>query len=240
MKRRGLISSSLFAIILLAQAGLASAGGTARYSQTINYSGNLYYYVTGGPPNTCGELDTYRNGSWLFAPGWLCTDANGNATKGPWSWSNTPSDQTDEPTFIRWPDGTTTNSATHIWDKTCPQTYRDTPLQKPPTAYSGHATDGMWGAGFDFPLQAFSTFADVTNPLDQEYWVNSTYGYSSVSGAYIPASLTHVNRWYVNWSTAFPPASQHIPGHTYSWVTCVTDGSTCASGCSSILFTVPY
>ena len=55
----------------------------------------------------------------------------------------------------------------------------------------------------------------------------------------IPASLTHVNRWYVNWTTPFPPASQHISGHSYVWTTCVLDGSTCTSGCVTTSFTVP-
>jgi len=239
MKGTWLSTSSLFAIVLLAQAGLAAAVGTARFSQTLNYSGSLYYYVTGGPPNTCGELDTFRNGSWLFVPGWLCTDANGNATKGPWTWSGTPGDQTDDPAFIKWPDGSTTNNATHIWDKTCPTTYRDTALVKPPTAYSGHATDGMWGAGFDFYPYAFSTFVDVTDINNPMYWRNATTGYSEYLSYQVTASLNHVNRWYVSWSTAFPPPSQHIPGHKYQWMTCVTDGSTCLDGCVFTTFTAP-
>lgn len=241
MKKKRLIRSSLFAVVLLAPAALAAATvGTAKFSRTINYSGDLYYYVTGGPPNTCGELDSFRNGAWLFAPGWLCTDANGNATKGPWSWSSTPGDQTDDPAFIKWPDGSTTNNAMHIWDKTCPTTFRDTAVQKPPAAYSGHATDGTWGAGFDFSPYAFSSFIDVTDIYHQVYWVNASLGYSSYSGVQITANLTHVNRWYVNWSTPFPSASQHVPGHSYVWTTCVTDGSTCTSGCSTTSFTVPF
>jgi len=215
----------------------ASTGGTARYSQTINYYGSLYYYITGGPANTCGELDTFRNGSWLFSPGWVCTDASGNATKGPWSWTSTPSDQTDDPTFIRWPDGTTTNNATHIWDKTCAMTYRDTSVQTPPTSYSGHATDTMWGAGFDFSPPAYSYFQDITNQFALLYWVNATAGYGSSSPVQITPSLTHVNRWYVNWSTAFPASNNHLSGHKYQWTTCVSDGV--CGGCASTIFTMP-
>jgi hypothetical protein len=214
----------------------ASTGGTARYSQTINYYGSLYYYITGGPANTCGELDTYRNGSWLFSPGWVCTDASGNATKGPWYWSSA-FDQTDEPTFIRWPDGTTTNNATHIWDKECAYTYRDTAVQTPPTSYSGHATDSTWGAGFDFSPFADSFFEDVTDPAVTLYWVNATSGYSSTTPVYITPGLSHVNRWYVNWSTTFPASGNHLSGHKYKWYTCVTDGN--CSGCAVTSFTMP-
>lgn len=64
---------------------------------------------------------TVRNGSTLIAPGWICTDANGNATKGPWTWANTPSDQTHRYVTIWWPDGTQTLPfKDHIWDKSCP------------------------------------------------------------------------------------------------------------------------
>jgi len=215
----------------------ASTGGSASYSQTINYSGSLTYSITGGPANTCGELDTYRNGSWLFAPGWVCTDANGNANKGPWTWSNTPSDQTDDPTFIRWPDGTTTNSTMHIWDKTCAVTYRDTPVQQlPPTAYNGHATDATYGAGFDFSPHAYSYFMDVTNPGAALYWVTSA-GYNYSQPAPVTATLTRSSRWYVNWSTPIPPANYHFSGHSYRWVTCVDDGS--CTACSTTNFTMP-
>jgi hypothetical protein len=215
----------------------ASTGGSARYSQTINYQGSLSYYITGGPANTCGELDTYRNGSWLFAPGWVCTDASGNATKGIWTWSSTPSDQTDDPTFIRWPDGTTTNSAMHIWDKNCAVTYRDSSIQTPPTSYYGHATDTMWGAGFDFSPNTDSEFTDVTNPSVPLYWVNATVGYNSTAPIHFTPSLARVNRWYVNWNTVFPASNNHLSGHKYQWLMCVDDG-VCAH-CAVTNFTMP-
>jgi hypothetical protein len=217
----------------------ASTVGTARYGQKINYSGSLLYTISGGPPNTCGELDTYRNGSWLFAPGWVCTDAFGQATKGPWYWANTPSDQTDDPTFIKWPDGSTTSNDMHIWDKNCAVTYRDAPVlpappntTPPPTSYNGHATDTTWGAGFDFGPHAFSCFKDRTTGL---YWDSATGQYSSSICQHVTASLSHVNRWYVTWSTAFPAAWAHTSGHTYDWFTCVDDGS-CADCGSDLLF----
>jgi hypothetical protein len=212
----------------------AAIVGSASFSTTINYFGTLYYYVTGGPPNTCGELNTYRNGAWLYGANWLCTDASGNATKGPWTWAGTPSDQTDEPAYIRWPDGTTTNNATHIWDKTCATTFLTTPAGSPPTTYAGYSTDAQWGAGFDFaPYIKYTEFQDLTTGL---YWDPATHAYSA-SYKNVPLNLTRVNRWRVNWTTSFPAPGDHVSGHNYAWWSCMSD-SYCAN-CSTRTFTMP-
>lgn len=207
----------------------AAIVGSASFNYTINYGGMpaLYYTVTGGPPNTCGELNTYRNGSWLYGANWLCTDSAGNATKGPWTWANTPTDQTDEPAYIRWPDGSTTNNATHIWDKSCSNTFRTTAGAVDglsPLAYSGYATDAQWGAGFDFGGSGISVFQNLTTG---KYWGPGLSGYTSTSSTYlyVQASLSRVNRWRVNWTTSFPPRSAHVSGNSYRWFTCVSDGS---------------
>jgi hypothetical protein len=212
----------------------AALQGTAWFNHTINcqFSGDLYYYVTGGPPNTCGELNTYRNGSWLFASNWLCTDSSGNATKGPWSWSGTPSDQTDEPAFIRWPNGNTTNNADHIWDKSLPDTYRDSPGGAPPTSYYGHATDAQWGTGFDFGGYCFSDFRNISTNL---WWNPATGTYSSSSYKSVTNTLSRVNRWYVNWSGPFPSSGSHVSSNTYEWFTCCLDS--CSGSCTSYQFT---
>lgn len=212
----------------------AAIVGSAYFSQTVSYQNslNLYYTVNGGPPNTCGELNSYRNGSWIFGANWLCTNASGNATKGPWTWAGTPSDQTDEPAFIRWPNGDTTNNAVHIWDKTCAQTFRTTPSGSPPTSWAGYATDTQWGAGFDFNPVAQTHFQDLTTGL---YWWPPG-GYSA-SYNYTTATLSRVNRWRVNWTTSFPSAGAHVSGRQYRWTTCITDGG-CAS-CASHTFTAP-
>jgi hypothetical protein len=123
----------------------------------------------------------------------------------------------------------------HIWDKNCAVTYRDSPAQVPPTSYYGHATDTTWGAGFDFGPHAFSCFQDRSTGL---YWNTATGGYTSSNCTFTTASLSHVNRWYVNWSTVFPPAGVHTSGHTYDWFTCVDDGS-CASCGYDLVFTMP-
>lgn len=213
----------------------AAIVGTAQFSATVNYqlSGNLTYTVTGGPPNTCGELNTYRNGAWLYAANWICTNASGNATKGPWTWSGTPSDQTDEPAYIRWPNGDTTNSSLHIWDKTCAQTFRTTPSGSPPTSWAGYATDTQWGAGFDFGGYKEAFFQDETTGL---YWDPATGAYTAPYKVVTP-TLSRVNRWRVNWSTSFPAAGAHVSGHHYYWGTCVLDGY-CAD-CTTLTFTKP-
>jgi len=204
--------------------------GTAWFSQTVNYSGTLDYYVSGGPASTCGELDTYRNGSWLYSPGWLCTDSTGYAHKGPWYWSSSPS-QTDEPAYIRWPNNDTTNNLTHVWDKQCATAYRDSPAGTPPTSYYGHATDVTWDAGFDFGSNAFSIFQNTSTGL---YWDPFTGAYTSSTAKFVPATVSRVNRWYVSWSTSFPAVGTHSAGQSYYWFTCVDDGN-CGS-CASTSF----
>jgi hypothetical protein len=214
----------------------AAIVGNAWFSSTFSFQftgSTLYYYVTGGPPNTCGELNTYRNGAWLYGANWLCTDSSGNATKGPWTWAGTPTDQTDEPAYIRWPDGTTTNNATHIWDKACATSFVSTPAGSPPTTYAGYSTDNQWGTGFDFNPSKFSDFQDLTTGL---YWDPATHSYSAGYKS-LPLNTTRVNRWRVNWTTSFPAPGDHVSGHNYAWVTCITD-SNCGY-CSTRTFTVP-
>jgi hypothetical protein len=208
--------------------------GSASFSQTVNYNGTLYYYVSGGPANTCGELDTYRNGSWLYSPGWLCTDNYGDATMGPW-YAYNYTNQTDEPAYIRWPNNDTTNNATHVWDNVCAYSYVDSASGTPPTNYYGHATDATWGAGFDFGTSPSSYFHDTTA---NTYWTVGSSTYNTGTWSFVTTYLSRVNRWYVNWSVAgFPPSTAHVSGHSYEWVTCVDDGST--GCCSTLSFTMP-
>lgn len=213
----------------------ASILGDAEFSQPITCSGDLDYTVTGGPPNTCGELNTFRNGSWLFAADWLCTNSSGYAKKGPWSWDATPSDQTDDTVFIRWPDGNTTDNTNHIWDKSSAVTHRDSPWGAPPTSYYGHATDTQWGTGFDFGGGCQSNFQNSNTVL---WWDPATDTYSSSTIQWVTRTLSRVNRWYVNWSGPFPSPGSHVSGDTYWWTTCCTDS--CGFGqCISESFSVP-
>jgi hypothetical protein len=203
----------------------ASISGSASVNHEINWAatGDLYYYVQGGPANTCGSLDTLRNGSALSSPGWLCTDGSGNATKGPWSWSGTPSDQTDEQLHITWPDGSTTNDIHHIWDKTCATTNSGIVSG---SNYTGSATDAQWGAGFDASwTQATCTFYDSTS---NRWWAPGHSGYDSTSEIAVAATVTGMPGFSVTWSCPAPPFSYH----DLEWTVCVTDGS-CGT-CSTI------
>jgi len=212
----------------------ASTSGYAYVSpQNILYSaGNYTYNVQGGPANTCGELNIKRSGNWEFTSNWLCTDGSGNATKGPWNWTDKTSDETGDPIFIRWPDNSTTNETYIIIDKNCANTYLDSsPSGAPPTSYYGHGTDAQWGAGFDFGGTCYSLFQDLSTGY---YWNAATDSYSP-SGGYVPATTSRVNQWYVSWSTSFPSVFSHTTGHQYRWITCCHDGS--CGYCTTLNFT---
>lgn len=210
---------------------------TGNVNAHIHYNSGdvLYYDLSGCPASTCGELDTFRNGSWLFSPGWACTDASGSAHMGPWTWTGTASDQTDDPLFIRFSSTLTTNNDWHIWDKNPATAFLDSSTSPaPPTSYYGHATDTQWGAGFDFGAIGFSYFQDLSSG---NYFSPFTSSYSSSSPVSVSATLSRVNQWYVNWSTVFPPSGAHTSHHNYEWITCVTDGN--SGYCSTLNFTAP-
>jgi hypothetical protein len=202
---------------------LKTTNGTASMSSNLVFSGNYTFSVSGGPANTCGELDIYRNGSWEFTPGWFCTNGAGNGTMGPWNWSDKASDETGEPIFIRWPDNTATSSTYVIIDKNPAYTYIDSsmPTNSTPTSYYGHATDATWGTGFDFGYGAVSYFQDLTSG---NYWNPSTGQYNSGSPVgVLPSAVYSSGRWYVTWYTSFPAVNAHTTGHQYRWYTCFTD-----------------
>jgi hypothetical protein len=228
--RRGQVSTSM-----ARTAGLSGTGGRQDFVEAVTvgsgvFSGNinftvtpspaLYYTVTGGPASTCGELNTYRNNSWLFGPNWLCTNASGYAQKGPWT--SAPSDQTDNPSFIRWPDGSSTTNDWHIWDTTCPVV---AVTSTPPGAWSGTATDGVLGACFRSGYAGLSSkFLNVTT---NQYW-DSTYGYTWPVEKYWGGILHGMPTCNTTWAQSFPytlpPASAHVVGNRYRWTVCISDG----------------
>src|SRR5690349_13958087 len=208
--------------------------GSASFNHVINWSqtGDLYFTVTGAPHSVCGDLVTTRNGSLLVSPGWICTDANGNVTTntGPWTWANTPGDQTDTNIHFDWHNGTATYFTTnHVWDKSCPFTVitNATAATSSTSAFTGTAPDesvDQWGAGFDRSWTSVSVyFFDQTTGL---YWNGSSYsGFSSVSW---PATIsTNLPNQGLFWSvspSSIPPASAHNPAHSYIWSAVMTDG----------------
>lgn len=207
-----------------------SFGGNAAFNHKANwqFTGDAYYYINSAPASACGQLETYRNGRWLYGPGWLCTDGSGNATAGPWSWANTPGDQTDDPVYMRWPDGSTTNSLTHYWDKTCPSITRTSPDGAPPGNWYGTASDAQWGACFsgEWGTYLYSLFHDQTANRD---WDPSTRLYSSSSAVVVYGTLSGMPNVGVNcgvsWSTNFPAYGAHTVGHSYLWQTCIVESS---------------
>ena len=222
---------------------LEKAGGMAHFNYAVNWQSTppLGYSVTGGPANTCGDLYTFRNGSWLVGGGWLCTDVGGNAYKGPWTWAGTPSDQKDHPAYIRWPDGTQTTPDDHIWDKTCAVTVTTSPNypNSVPTSYYGSATDTMWGAGFDANwTSAVSYFEDRTNPTSIRYWTPTSGSYSTATRTGFAPSYLGMNGYVGYWThSSFPSLGAHVSGHIYRWQTCMNDGY--CTQCSNITFTAP-
>lgn len=236
---RRLRSLAFSALLGFLPAAAMAAGGFAFLSDTINWSQTppLNYTVVGGPPNMCGSLVTYRNGSWLVSPNWICTDGNGSVTKGPWYWTNTPGDQFDDDLYIAWNDGTRTNTVDHWWDKTCPTNARTSAGGAPPAALSGRATDTPYGAGFNVNWTRISTvFKDTTTSL---CWLPGHTAYDAPCNS-VDATTPVAGRPTMNWShSAVPPASAHVTGHSYRWTTCMTDGDTlCGDYCIFYDFTL--
>lgn len=223
MRRIGI--SCLLATLALGVAPMAAeASGNAYFNHTVNWqnTGNLYFSVAGGPPNTCGDLWSLRNGgSWTQGAGWICTDANGNATKGPWTWAGQANDEIGR-FYIGWPGGTKTNEALHIWDKTCPTINITAPNSNPPTYFKGSASDATWGAGFNYQPTCQSVFRNINTGL---YWHPSTLAYTQSAATWQNCSTSSNTQYLMNWQATQVPASNlHLPGNCYRWTVCVTDG----------------
>ena len=208
---------------LLLQVSTASAAvcGDAYYTPDIDWPStpSLYYSVAGAPPNTCGDLYAARNGgAYVMGAGWICTDSNGNATKGPWS--SNPIDETAY-VYIDW--GTCTSPVRqHIWDVT-PAATTITP--NVPADFSGTATDAAWGAGFNASwTQCTATYRDE---LSVRWWDPSTGTYSSSSPVTVPCTVSGMPSMSITWSTTStqrPALSLHVRGTRYLWTLRLYDG----------------
>lgn len=218
------------AVALILQTTSVHASGVGFFSNDItwSYSNDLYYSVGGGPANTCGDLWTSRNGgAWQEGPGWICTDSNGNATKGPWTWANQAGDETAY-AYIEWPNGSTTTVDSHIWDKTCAATTENV-NGAPPTSFSGGATDAAWGAGFNAAWTSCSVgFFDITA---QKHWDAATDTYTSTNGSGVGCTISGMPGFSVTWSAhQVPSVSAHTSGHCYVWFGNVDDGACSTAG----------
>lgn len=203
-----------------------AATGTGWFSRNINHfhiPNSLYYYVSGGPASTCGELNTYRNNSWLFGPGWLCTDSSGSATKGPWY--SAPADQKDDPSFIRWPNNSTTTNDWHIWDMTCPSISN---YSSPFNGWYGTATDGVFGTCFTSSSLAYAAYWDGSTGL---YWTPTSGGFNRPSSQNnkINCTLGSVPSCNASW-TCPAPTLGGLSYRLYNYQFCIKDG-----GCLSCI-----
>jgi hypothetical protein len=231
---------SLLPCLAFAQ-GACSPGtavGSGSFNHTINWelTGDLYFNINNGPHNACGALVVTRNGNpEECTPGWVCTDANGNASKGPWTWAGQNGDETGT-AHINWPDGTTTYATTnHYWDKTCPTPTITSPNGRPPTSFSGtgddgNSTIGFWGAGFGSWSLVKLQFKNDTTGL---YWNPNTGDYDLPSPPDINGTITSglgtigpgtqdSPSYHMTWTAERIP-DVHEPGDSYTWTVFLGD-----------------
>lgn len=202
------------------ESSLAPQGGSGGYAYFSNgiYDNRYSSYtfnVYSAPPNVCGTLQIVRNSNPESSGGWICTDAYGYGSKGPW----TPSvNQTGENIRIVWPNGTYTVGGDYkVDDVTDPQiySYQSGGVGIPiPTDFDGWGSDAQWGTGFNFYAWSWvkATFKNV-----------STNKYSG-GGAYnsnwpvdVWGTGTGFSPYYINWSVPPPPPSAHNSYDTYEW-----------------------
>lgn len=196
----------------------AYAGGTAYFSNgPYDWVNSTFtYHITGAPPNVCGTLNSIRNGSQLVGPNWICTNASGNASAGPWSGS---SNQTDTDIYIQWPDGSRTSGGTfHVSDASAPTIWIDQPGGSGvPPAFSGGASDVQWGTGLNYCFNGWSSItATFKNQTTGKYYDGTGYNNSSpvqYGGSVTPFCAVGFN---VGWEVTQHP-SAHVPGNTYRW-----------------------
>jgi hypothetical protein len=220
-----------------------SGGGLASYSPEINWDSDptLYYSVSGGPASLCGDLYVSRNySSYTVTPGWICLDASGNSTKGPWYYSSQTADEIGY-SYIVWSNGFSTNTSEHIWDVYGPSAAITSSNGPPsPTTFSGTATDPTYGAGFSssWSSHCLTYFYDTTTG---DYW-QPTYGYSSYypyNGPY--CTISGMPSHSVTWSEGqIPPGYAHLSHHCYEWGVYVYEStSSSKSGWAHINFCIP-
>jgi len=210
----------LAAIIMSQGAAQAATCGAAYFSDEITWSWNspLYYSVAGAPANTCGDLWAWRNGSGynMEAAGWICTDGSGNATKGPWYWSNQTQDELAF-AYIDW-GSCTSPERRHIWDISPPTAAVTSSC---PSAFSGTASDPGYGAGFNSNWA--SCTAEFYNSTTGKWW-NPTSGLYDNGGPFlVPCTCNNMPGANITWSCSSIPGS-HVAGQSYIWYISVYDG----------------
>jgi len=213
----GFVSSQPRSGVVFGRAPVMCGGtGTLTNGQYDWVNSQFYYNVTGAPANVCGTLHTFRNGSQLDGPGWICTNSSGNATMGPYSGS---SNQTDENTYIEWSNGCQTNVIRHISDASPPTIA----IGSCCTSFSGTASDTQWGTGFDFGPIGWSAITTTYQDLSTgKYW-DGSYGYNSTSPVYGIGDPSEYIGFNISWSAIRPPSSHHNSSDSYRWCVWIRD-----------------
>jgi len=210
-------------LALIVNLGTASAShcGDAYFNNDVTWWHNspLYYSVAGAPASTCGDVWVSRNGNpYVKTAGWICTDSNGNATKGPWHWSNQADDETAE-AYVDW-GSCTSPLRKHIWDIDPPTA---TVTSSCPSSFSGTAADDDWGAGFDSDWAACE--GEFYNSSTGRWWHPSTGTYSATSAIYVTCACSGMPSLNISWScSSKPDLGDHISGQSYVWRAWVWDG----------------
>lgn len=206
--------------LLSTRSALVQSGGSSAYSARFSNGVQPFTFrVWGAPSNVCGNIYTIRNGGMTIAWSWICTDSAGAATKGPWTCSQ---DQTDEPSYIVWPDGSRTSSSTHVCDVTPPTVSVDAhrPFDR---TFTGHAADSRWGTGFGAPQIGFGgtwgkVQASFRNDTTGRYWSQASGCYCSLAPELLGAAFdSSPAGWSTGWTVTSPPPASHVSGHFYTW-----------------------
>ncbi|HET9678167.1 MAG TPA: hypothetical protein VFP21_11765, partial [Solirubrobacterales bacterium] len=213
------------------------------FNPEINWDGDatMTYTVSGGPASLCGDLHVSRNGgAYTVTSNWMCLDASGNGSAGPYYYSSQTADETAF-AYIVWSNGFSTNTAEHIWDVSGPSSAITSSNGPPaPTSFHGTASDPANGAGFSssWGSRCVTYFYDTTAGW---YW-QPTYGYSSQFPYNSPyCALSGMPSHSVTWSEGqLPPGSDHVSHHCYEWGVIVYEAtSSSKSGSSHINFCIP-
>ena len=207
-------------------------GGYAYFSNGVYDSRytSYTYSVYSAPPNVCGTLSIVRNGNLEQTPGWICTDAYGQATKGPWTGSN---NQTGQSIHIIWPGSCSTVGGDYKVDDGSDPSLSIT--QYGSGSFSGTGSDVPWGTGFKFGYGGWSsitaTFQDVST---NKYYDGQGYN-SSSSVPFYPTVSPPAGGFSINWAVTAPPPTAHQPYDTYQWCVYSNDKFYHCSKCVSFV-----
>lgn len=136
---------------------------------------------------------------------WECT-----ATKGPWYWSNQTHDELAS-AYIDW-GSCTSPMALHIWDITPPTVA----ITSCPSTFTGTASDGNWGAGFNSNWAACQ--AEYYRSSTGRWWNPSTGLFDSTSAIYVNCSCNGMPATDITWSCSSKPGSTTSGDSWYAWV----------------------